>query len=76
AVGEVACTVLHGANRLSSNSLIECVVYDLAASQDILANINASFTECDQKLELFNSKNNFRQQINQIRQLMWDNVGL
>ncbi|AJI73919.1 hypothetical protein FTDG_00286 [Francisella tularensis subsp. novicida GA99-3548] len=76
AVGEVACTGLHGANRLASNSLLECVVYALAASQDILANINDSFTECDQKLELFNSNNNYIQQINQIRQLMWDNVGL
>lgn len=76
AVGEVACTGLHGANRLASNSLLECVVYALAASQDILANINDSFTECDQKLELFNSNNNYIQQINQICQLMWDNVGL
>ncbi|MDE4949059.1 FAD-binding protein, partial [Francisella tularensis subsp. holarctica] len=76
AVGEVACTCLNGANRLASNSFLECVVYALAASQDILDNINDSFTECDQKIELFNSKNNYIQHIKQILQLIWDNVGV
>ena len=37
AVGESACTGLHGANRLASNSLLECLVFSESLTEDILS---------------------------------------
>ena len=84
AVGETACTGLHGANRLASNSLIEALVYaDKAAKQAIEEMTLPSFkpipdpptwdevgtTDSD---ELIMVSHNW----DEIRRLMWNYVGI
>ena len=45
AIGEVACTGLHGANRLASNSLLEAVVFSNRCAEYVIANLKPKSNE-------------------------------
>ncbi|MGQ0442901.1 MAG: L-aspartate oxidase [Methylophilaceae bacterium] len=80
AIGETACTGLHGANRLASNSLLECLVFGRAAAQHILqANIyrlpslpnwdESRVTDADEEVLITHTWN-------ELRRFMWNYVGI
>ena len=48
AIGEAACTGLHGANRLASNSLLEAIVFSHRCAEHVIAN----FSDGTEKTEL------------------------
>ena len=67
AIGEVACTGVHGQNRLASNSLLESVVFGKRASQSIIDENNISvynnitddiFKNIVDKILIFDEKEN------------------
>ena len=83
AIGEVACTGVHGANRLASNSLLECLVYAKSAANHIAEELsNASSPEPDIKdwdeSRVTNSDENIVLTHNwmELRRFMWDYVGI
>jgi L-aspartate oxidase len=80
ALGEAASTGLHGANRLASNSLLECVVFGEAAAKDILAQRRMKVPKMprwdesrvgDADEEIVLSHN-----WDELRRFMWDYVGI
>lgn len=61
AVGESSCTGIHGANRLASNSLLECLVFSKAAAKDIDNTISdIEFTDESEIKELPNYNYNYK----------------
>jgi L-aspartate oxidase len=80
AVGETACTGLHGANRLASNSLLECLVLGRAAAADILAQPErqdvavppwdeSRVTDADEEVAISHNWD-------ELRRFMWNYVGI
>lgn len=82
AVGEVAYTGLHGANRMASNSLLECIVFAHAAAEDIQSRLSdqyaiESIAPWDES-RVINSDEEVIIQHNwhELRLFMWDYVGI
>ncbi|WP_119342612.1 L-aspartate oxidase [Facilibium subflavum] len=82
AAGEVTYTGLHGANRMASNSLLECVVYAFAAAKDI-QNQLSTLTLCqhvdewDDALVTDSDEAIFiRHNWKELRRSMWDFMGI
>jgi len=80
AIGETAYTGLHGANRLASNSLLECMVFADAAARDILGKPQSQLiplpqwdesrvTDADEEIVISHNWD-------ELRRFMWDYVGI
>jgi len=82
AIGEVACTGLHGANRMASNSLLECLVFAERAAADILNKLpqlplpqrlpdwdESQVSDSDEEIVVSHNWD-------ELRRFMWDYVGI
>jgi len=82
AIGETAHTGLHGANRMASNSLLECLVFGQAAANDIQATLadvplppsvpewdESRVTDSDEEVVVAHNWD-------ELRRFMWDYVGI
>lgn len=84
AVGETACTGLHGANRLASNSLIEALVYAHQAANQALEDIQTSNFKPTPELSLWDEVGTsdsdelimVTHNWDEIRRFMWNYVGI
>lgn len=78
--GEASCTGLHGANRLASNSLLECLVFAEAAVNDILGRKTGRLPRLPQWDE--SRVTNADEEVvishnwDELRRFMWDYVGI
>mgnify|MGYP000217415333 CR=1 FL=1 len=83
AIGETAHTGLHGANRMASNSLLECLVFARSAAENILQQLpffsneppNIPLWDASQvhsAIEAISISHNW----DELRRFMWDYVGI
>ncbi|MFI5337210.1 MAG: L-aspartate oxidase [Opitutales bacterium] len=81
AIGETACTGLHGANRLASTSLLECLVGARAAARADLAELPGTEFHLPETREWRSPARSpdallIRQDLQQIQQTMWNYAGI
>ena len=83
AIGETACTGLHGANRLASNSLLECLVFAEAAATNITDRLDRDQIDAPllpdwDETRVTDSDENVVLSHNwlELRRFMWDYVGI
>ncbi|ALO46254.1 L-aspartate oxidase [Pseudohongiella spirulinae] len=83
AIGETSCTGLHGANRMASNSLLECFVLAFGAADDIRTHIDR-LPAAPEKIPDWDESRVTQSQEevivahnwDELRRVMWDFVGI
>ncbi|PFF94563.1 L-aspartate oxidase [Escherichia albertii] len=82
AIGEVSYTGLHGANRMASNSLLECLVYGWSAAEDITRRMPYAHGVSmlppwdESRVENPDERVVIQHNWHELRLFMWDYVGI